>query len=304
MKYKKQKGLIAAVHTPLNNDLSINYNYIEKQAKHLLKHNISGVYVGGTTGEGLLFSNKERSELFKAWGEITKYNRLIFFANISHKNQSSSSKLAIEAQNSGADFISSLCLDPNVNSPKDLVKWLKPILNTTPDIPYYYYESPKFSGKKINMEDFLIITNKELKSLVGLKYNNSNLEMLKRCINLNNRKYDILFGVDEMLISGLELGCRGAIGSSYNFAGLIYNEIIKNFNADKKNIAKNLQEFSIKFIKILSKHNYLPSSKIIMNEIGINCGSCRDKNNHLENEQIKSLYNELNEINFFKKIKI
>ena len=42
----------------------------------------------------------------------------------------------------------------------------------------------------------------------------------------------------------------------------------------------------------------------IMNEIGINCGSCRDKNNHLENEQIKSLYNELNEINFFKKIKI
>jgi len=176
LKYKKQKGLIAAVHTPLNNDLSINYNYIEKQAKHLLKHNISGVYVGGTTGEGLLFSNKERSELFKAWGEITKYNRLIFFANISHKNQSSSSKLAIEAQNSGADFISSLCLDPNVNSPKDLVKWLKPILNTTPDIPYYYYESPKFSGKKINMEDFLIITNKELKSLVGLKYNNSNLE--------------------------------------------------------------------------------------------------------------------------------
>ena len=304
MKHIKIKGLIAAVHTPLNKDFSINFNYIKKQAEYLYKCNISGVYVGGTTGEGLSFSVNERSKLFKEWGNIIKDTNLIFIANISHEKQSSSSKLGIEAQNSGADFISSLCLDPNVNSPEELAKWLKPILNTTPDIPYFYYESPKFSRKKIDMENFLIIANKELKSLVGLKYNNTNLEMLKKCINLNNRKYDILFGVDEMLISALELGCVGAIGSTYNFAGSLNNKILENFNSNKKNIAIKLQEFSIKYIKIMSKHNYLPSSKIVMNEIGINCGLCRDKNNHLNNEEVKSLYHDLNKINFFKEIKI
>ena len=62
----------------------------------------------------------------------------------------------------------------------------------------------------------------------------------------NLRKYDILFGVDEMLISGLELGCTGAIGSSYNFAGLIYNEIIKKKEIIMSNTARFLI-FNIEF---------------------------------------------------------
>ena len=66
---KKLEGLIAAAHTPFNADGSINYSLVKKQAATLIKQKVTGVYVSGTTGEGICCSIEERKKVFDAWVE-------------------------------------------------------------------------------------------------------------------------------------------------------------------------------------------------------------------------------------------
>lgn len=53
MKIKKLEGLIAAAHTAFNDDGSVNCDVIPRQAEMLVRQKVTGVYVSGTTGEGV-----------------------------------------------------------------------------------------------------------------------------------------------------------------------------------------------------------------------------------------------------------
>jgi len=64
----KLDGLIAASHTPMNDDFSVNYEQVPAQAGHLAKLGVRGVFVGGTTGECQSLTTGERQKLFEAWG--------------------------------------------------------------------------------------------------------------------------------------------------------------------------------------------------------------------------------------------
>lgn len=44
----------------MNDDMSLNLDAVEPVAKHLVKNNINGVFVCGTTGESMLLSVAER----------------------------------------------------------------------------------------------------------------------------------------------------------------------------------------------------------------------------------------------------
>jgi N-acetylneuraminate lyase len=80
MKMKKLKGLIAAAHTPFTPEGDIRLDLIARQADLLVEHRVSGVYVSGTTGEGVSCSVKERKALFDAWVKAAK-GRLVLIAH-------------------------------------------------------------------------------------------------------------------------------------------------------------------------------------------------------------------------------
>ena len=44
----------------MNDDLSLNLEAVEPVAQHLVKNNVNGVFVCGTTGESMLLSVAER----------------------------------------------------------------------------------------------------------------------------------------------------------------------------------------------------------------------------------------------------
>ena len=61
----KLSGLIAATHTAFNADGSVNYSVIGQQAELLQRQGVMGVYICGTTGEGISCSVDERT--FRIW---------------------------------------------------------------------------------------------------------------------------------------------------------------------------------------------------------------------------------------------
>ena len=118
-------------------------------------------------------------------------------------------------------------------------------------------------------------------------------------MNIEHGKFDILYGVDEMLILGMDQGCKGAVGSTYNFAAPIYHKLIEAYEAGDRNEAEKLQGFSIQFIDIIAKYDFLPAAKMLMKSFGIDCGPARRPNHQLSENEFESLHHELDQINFF-----
>ena len=76
----------------------------------------------------------------------------------------------------------------------------------------------------------------------------------QKCLEAFNGKYDMLFGRDEILLLGLTLGAKGAVGSTYNYMPKAYLDIIKLYEAGKFDQAKALQQDIIKIIDILIEY--------------------------------------------------
>ncbi len=64
---KKLTGLIAAPHTPFDSSSNVNFEEIDKIAKHLINDGVKGIYVCGTTGEGIHCSVEERKAIAERW---------------------------------------------------------------------------------------------------------------------------------------------------------------------------------------------------------------------------------------------
>ena len=59
----------------------------------------------------------------------------------------------------------------------------------------------------------------------GIKFTNNDLMTLQECLALDG--FDIVFGYDELLLAGLTLGVKGAVGSTYNFAAPLYQRALR-----------------------------------------------------------------------------
>src|SRR5690606_24030561 len=98
----------------------------------------------------------------------------------------------------------------------------------------------------------------------GLKYTATTLHEYEACLNYKNGKYDILYGLDEMLLGALAVGAKGAVGSTYTFAAPLYRKIIDNFENHRIEDARQLQMDSIKMVQSLVKFAPIPAQRAIV----------------------------------------
>ena len=104
------KGLIAAPHTPMNADGSLNLDAVALQADWLTRSGVVGVFLGGTTGEWSSMTTSERARLQSTWGHLeTPLKRI---AHVGHNCQQDAIDLATNAANAGVDAIAAVAKAP------------------------------------------------------------------------------------------------------------------------------------------------------------------------------------------------
>ena len=98
---------------------------------------------------------------------------------------------------------------------------------------------------------------------------------MQRCWLLDEHRYNILFGVDEMLLSGLAAGCDGAVGSTYNFMAPLYHEVIHHFENGNLDAARSAQWKAAELIQVIIRRHGVSGLKEAMGFSGIPCGPPR-----------------------------
>ena len=224
MKTKKLEGLIAAAHTPFRADGSVNVDLVLRQAALLLKQGVTGVYVSGTTGEGISCSVAERKALFDAWARTAK-GKLFLIAHTGALALPDAQELGAHAAACGMDAVSVVPANYfRPGSPEALVDYLNAALEGCRKLPFYYYHTG-MSGLAFDMEAFLEKADGKIPNLAGIKFNYPDLYMYARCLRACGGQYDITWGIDEWYAGAVAMGAKSAIGSTYNYAAPLYHKI-------------------------------------------------------------------------------
>jgi N-acetylneuraminate lyase len=156
-----------------------------------------------------------------------------------------------------------------------LAEFVAKVGESVPGMPVYFYHIPALTGVNLQMSPFLEHISKMLPDFAGIKYTHEDFMDFLRCLNFKDGAYDMLWGRDECMLSALVLGCRGAVGSTYNYAAPLYHALTEAFDRGDLRKARELQLKSIKIVTILGKYGGMATGKAFMKFIGLDCGQFR-----------------------------
>lgn len=303
MNMMKIEGLIAATFGAFNEDGSLNLSLIAAIVDKMIDDGLTGVFVCGTNGEGPNMTIEERMAVAEAYVKAAN-KRILVFVHVGHSSIAEAKKLAVHAGQIGADAISSVAafyFKPT--SAQNLVSSIAEIAAAAPSLPFYYYHIPHLTGVAIDMIEFLRLSEDVIPNLAGIKYTATTIHEYLACLNYKNGKYDILFGLDEMLLPALSVGAKGAIGSTYTYAAPLYLKVMELYKANKQTEARQMQYHLVEMVRCIIKYAPIPSQRAIMKMQGFELGPSRLPLVNLTGQEYSSLKNLLDEVGFFELLK-
>jgi len=296
----KVEGLIAAPMTAYHPDGAVNLDVIPSYAAFLHSNGVVGAFINGTTGEGFSLTVEERKAIAESWMEAAP-NGFKVIVHVSHTCAVSAWDLARHAAQIGAWGIGEMGpIYYKPNNVEELTDYAAQTAAHAPDLAYYYYHMPSMSGVCFPMLEFLRAADPIIPNLAGIKYTHEDLVDFELCREFNSGKYDILYGRDETLLCSLALGCRGAVGSTYNIMAPLYTRLIDAFDSGNLPEARRLQRISMNVVRLLAgTRSFNSALKEVMNMIGLNLGKVRSPLKNITSEKITRLKNDLTELGFW-----
>ncbi len=292
-------GLVAATFTPMNEDGTIRFEAIEPMVATLSDQGIAALYVLGSTGEGPSLTFDERCAAAVAFISAAA-NRLPVMVQVGSECLRQSRLLATHAEQSGAAAISAVSpVYFKPDSVATLVAAMAEIASGAPTLPFYYYHIPTITGVAFSVVDFLEMAAARMPTFRGIKFTSQNVFEFQSCVEAADDRFEILWGLDEMLQCGLAAGAVAAVGSTYNFAAPIYQRLLAAFAAGDMETVRLEQSRSQAIVRTFIPFGSRGAQKAIMRMIGIDCGPSRLPISTLTSAQYAALETELRSIGFF-----
>jgi N-acetylneuraminate lyase len=267
------RGILPALITPMDDDgTAVNYASLTRLVEQQIQRGVSGFFVCGGSGEGLLLSPDERRRVLAAVIEAAS-GRARVIAHIGAVDTATAVRLAGEAASVGADAISAV---PPIYFRVDddaLVEHYRMIGEAAGETPLYPYQIPSATGVDINariVERLLAIP-----SLAGIKYSSYNLFDMRNIIELGQGRLSVLSGFDEVCLAALSMGAHGAIGSTYNVMPATFSALYQAMEAGNLEEARELQFRANRVIKALLSVPLIAGLKQLLSAQGIPCGAPR-----------------------------
>lgn len=296
----KIEGLIAAPFTPFHANGDVNPGIIPAYYSFLKANEVAGAFICGSTGEGVSLTFSEKVTVLKEWAALTRNDdafQLIMF--LGGTNLRECKELAAIAEEAGADaisFTSPFYFKPaNVSQ---LAKCCAEVASAAPETAFYYYHIPVLTGGNYAMIDLLKEADGRIPNFRGIKYTHEDFMDFLSCLNYANRKYDMLWGRDENMLSSLVLGSKGAVGSTFNYAAPLYHRLIDAYNRGAFEEANALQQKSIDMITLLGKYGGIATGKAYMKLAGVDCGEFRLPVSNMSEALFQAFSEEVAALNF------
>jgi len=275
------KGIFPALVTPLTEDNEFAPRPMESLLERLYAAGVQGVYVCGSTGEGLFQSVEMRQSVAEEVVRCSPRGKVVV-VHIGAQKRSEALRLARHARRIGAQAVSSL--PPlGARSFVEIRQYYKR-LAAAAELPLLVYYFPDICSGINTCEQILELC--DIPNVIGLKFTDFDLFKLNR---IKRAGYVVFNGRDEVLVAGLLMGADGGIGSTYNLIPELYVELYEMAKQQRWKEARRVQDQVNELIAIILRFPLLPAIKTMLEWSGINCGPCLDQPQTLISSQRSAL---------------
>jgi 4-hydroxy-tetrahydrodipicolinate synthase len=253
MTYKKLKGVVIAMPSPLLENEDIDIPSLCALIDHTIGSGADAIMMLGTIGEGVALLEEQRNILIETTVAHTA-GRVPVLATVSAASTRMTIEHAKSLERSGVDFLVSTSAFYNkFPDPQSHIDHINRIADNT-SIPLVFYNAPGFTNNPLDADTIDKILN--IESVAGIKDSSCNFsmfaELLRRYPNKETRPGTIMQGDESVFDASLMLGADGVVSGG----GVMYVKLLKelcNTGLSKElNASMNLQAaFSKKMIDVL-----------------------------------------------------
>jgi N-acetylneuraminate lyase len=295
----RTRGLVAATFTPMRPNGDIDLAVVPRLVDHLVREGVAGLFCNGSTGEGESLTPEERRAVAAAFVEASA-GRLPVFVQVGANSLRVARELAAHAAEIGADGVAAT--PPSYFKPgttADVVACLAEIAAAAPGRPLLYYHFPAMTGVGVDVVELVGAAGAAIPTFSGAKLSEPEPDVFEACVRLDDARYDVFWGRDEDLLSGLSAGATAAIGATFCFAAPAYGRVLAAHRAGDLEAARSWQERCARMVEIQVRHGGFPAFKATMGLIGLDCGPVRLPQRALPPEEVEGMRGELDAIGFF-----
>ena len=215
----KYQGIIPAFYACYDDAGEVSPERVRAFTEYLIGKKVTGVYVGGSSGECIYQSVAERKAVLEAV-IAQAAGRITVIAHVACNNTRDSMELAAHAESVGADCIAAIPPIYFHLPDRAVARYWSDIASAAPNTDFIIYNIPQLAGTGLNSS--LLRTMLSVPNVIGVK----NSSMPIQDIEMWRDEGAIVFnGPDEQLLSGLAAGAVGGIGGTYAVMPELYERI-------------------------------------------------------------------------------
>lgn len=273
MEQTKYQGVIPAFYACYNKDGEIAVDQVEAFTEYLIGKGVTGLYVGGSSGECIYQSVEERMLVLEHVMKVAK-GRITIIAHIACNNTKDSQRLAAHAESLSVDAIASIPPIYFKLPEHAIAQYWNAMSQAAPNTDFIIYNIPQLAGVALSLP--LLREMMKNKRVIGVK----NSSMPVQDIQMFKDEGVMVFnGPDEQFLSGLTAGAIGGIGGTYGVMPELFLKVRELFLAGEMEQGRELQNEICRIIyKMCTAHGnlYATLKEIIRLQGGPDLGGVRE----------------------------
>ncbi len=232
----KYRGIFPAFYACYDENNAVSPERTRAFTRYLIDKGVTGLYVGGSSGECIYQSVAERKLLLQNVMAEAK-GRLVVIAHVACNNTDDSRALAAHAESLGVDAIAAIPPIYFHLPPFAIAKYWNDISDAAPHTDFIIYNIPQLAG--VALSSALLREMLKNPRVIGVKTSS----MPVQDIEMWRDEGALVFnGPDEQLLSGLAAGAVGGIGGTYAAMPELYLAIYRLFHEGQIARAREIQD--------------------------------------------------------------
>lgn len=271
------QGVIPAITTPFNEDLSIDHVFLAEHARWLVAEGCTGMVPGGSLGEAATLSYDEKLATVETLVRALE-GKAPVIPGVASLSTAEAVRFAKDAASAGASGL--MVLPPYVYSTdwREMKAHVAAVIAAT-DLPCMLYNNPVAYTTDFNPSQVAELAS-EFGNLVAIKESSTDVRRITGIRELLGDRLEILVGVDDAIVEGIAAGAVGWIAGLVNAFPAESVALYHHARAGRNDEAFELYRWFLPLLRLDTVPKFVQLIKLVQEKVGR--GSARVRPPRLE----------------------
>jgi 4-hydroxy-tetrahydrodipicolinate synthase len=267
-------GVIAAMLTPMTDrGTRVDPEAAGRLTTWLVEKGVHGLYIAGTTGEGLYLSPEEHRDLVRAVVKAAK-GTVPVVAHVGALTTAQAVGLARQAAQAGATAVAAIPPPYYSLSREELLTYFTAIAQAAAPLSLYLYNIPSHARNELP-PSFAADLRRAIPSIAGIKDSSGAAGRIPDLVKTLGPSCDVVCGNDDKILQAFQAGAAGIVASGASVFPELYLGLHTAWKAGRVAEAEETQRQIVAMQKALGNGARLGWYKYVLAQRGVPVGGVR-----------------------------